>query len=988
MKLFKKYKEIFIILFFSFTPLLWFTGSTMLLGHDSGFRLIPWDHLKNLFFSWNPNINFGQDWTLYKAFLVTQLPEVIFTQLTHSVILGQRITLVFWFFLTGFGTWLGIYLVFSEKQYSFFRIWSSLFAMFNFYILQGWFIAERAKFSLFAALPIAIALLYRTIILKKKIVTHAIAFGFLYFFLNGGGSPPLYGATLIGLLVAFVWFGLLDIRKHGRKGIARIVQVGLTFAGIAIIVNAYWIFPQIGLYLKTYNQAVAENGGIEGLVTWEQIISKNASYFNLLRLQGIPDWYDNPQHPYSHWFLTNPILIGASILPFLLFCSGVILLIWNRKNNEETGGRTFLIFFVLLLVPGVVMAAGSHRPFGFAFIWAMRHIPGFAIFRSGFYKFAPLVWFPIIILSGYALNQFLSFVRRKSIRYIVGSCIVAGLLMYHFPYFTSNIFSFYPPFTTRVNVPSYVINMGSYVNTRTSQSSRILLLPALDPGYYHTKLDSLSWGYFSLDLLPRSILQRSIVANDNGSNQLVDVMYQSVLKDDRKSFEFIALKFGIQYVLWRDDAVYQEQYSDSRSVSVQKNRIISWQYPIVYSSGLWTLYKIPEDKQTPLLFSVPDAIWVKGYFQDYSNALSSVIGSNAGILIDDLGKKNSSSSSSSELIYQARCIFCDPGSRDKSLYGVVVNDLAYAPGSRQFTRFMNNIKIAYSEASNIPSRIDASLAKADAVLAILKWYKDNNQNVPQEYSADSFLSSIHSAYDNVLTLKDQQKTDYTIRLMSFLNAQIAYISANHLNSIDGVDLTDDLRQLQQNIEGTMWITDDLTNLKYDLVIQDTNTFRIHISFEHYTLYVDDKIQTSDIVVLQSGYHKVLLSTPNENKIVPSVFFTSGQMNQVEEKPIEFTRKNPSEYVATFSNNIPLYIIFNQAYDTGWRLAVDGNRISDDLHFMVNGYANGWYIKSVGTHTISVYFEPYWISLIGGILTLLTIIGSSLYIIRLRIKTKK
>lgn len=273
--------------------------------------------------------------------------------------------------------------------------------------------------------------------------------------------------------------------------------------------------------------------------------------------------------------------------------------------------------------------------------------------------------------------------------------------------------------------------MGSYVNTTLPSDGRILLLPALDSGYYNTKLETLSWGYFSLDLLPRSIIHRGIITNDQGSNQLVDGLYDSIVRDDRRSFELIASKLDIQYVLWLGDAVYHEEYKDNRSISAQKSALTSWKYPIAYSSGRWTLYKISEENQTPLAVSVADAIQIKGYFQDYSTALTSVIGSNGGIFINDTGNETLRGSSTSANIYQARCVFCDAVSRRNALYGVVVNNLAYAPGSRQFIRYINTINTASEDAKDIPSRIDASLAKADAVLATIKWFNDNHQNASQ-----------------------------------------------------------------------------------------------------------------------------------------------------------------------------------------------------------------------------------------------------------------
>ena len=66
-----------------------------------------------------------------------------------------------------------------------------------------------------------------------------------------------------------------------------------------------------------------------GAVRWSQEISKNASFNNLIKLQGIPDWYDNPQHPYSNNFLDNYFLLLLAIFfPAVAFVS-----LYTKREN-------------------------------------------------------------------------------------------------------------------------------------------------------------------------------------------------------------------------------------------------------------------------------------------------------------------------------------------------------------------------------------------------------------------------------------------------------------------------------------------------------------------------------------------------------------------------------------------------------------------------------------------------------------------------------
>jgi hypothetical protein len=55
---------------------------------------------------------------------------------------------------------------------------------------------------------------------------------------------------------------------------------------------------------------------------------------------------------------------------------------------------------------------------------------------------------------------------------------------------------------------------------------------------------------------------------------------------------------------------------------------------------------------------------------------------------------------------------------------------------------------------------------------------------------------------------------------------------------------------------------------------------------------------------------------------------------------------------------PFYIVFTESYDNGWKAFVDEKeQIPDKYHFMINDFANGWYINKTGSFNIKLYFEP-------------------------------
>ena len=319
-----------------------------------------------------------------------------------------------------------------------------------------------------------------------------------------------------------------------------------------LLVNAYFLIPYIFDLRKLLGDSVNLSGGLSTFIAWEKEISKNASVINLFRLQGIPDWYANFAHPYSNQFILKRSLIFLSFIPILVILSGLSLMSWKAK--EEKVRKKEIIFLLFLLCIGIIFAGGTHAPFGQLYLFAMKLIPGFVMFRSSFYKFAPLVWFPISVLSGYFLMIFSEYLRSKMLKILFGILVCAGILAYHYPYFSTTAFDFMPGFSTRLKIPVYTLQMAKDIEHLVASDGRVLLYPPLDSGYIGSPLDTYKWGYYSLDPMPRMISDRSMVANDAYGHSVLTENAQQALHDG-DSLEFLryASISGITHVLWRGD---------------------------------------------------------------------------------------------------------------------------------------------------------------------------------------------------------------------------------------------------------------------------------------------------------------------------------------------------------------------------------------------------------------------------------------------------
>lgn len=954
--------EILIIFFLSLTPLIWFHGDEIFLGHDSGFRLDWTAQLPNLFYSWDPKVNFGLDWSVFKGFLMIQFPEVLFSVLSGSFAIGQRCSLIFWFFVIGMGMYVFSFSLFSGIKYRFFRIFTSCFYMYNFYILSAWGIAERGKFSLYAALPVGLLLIYRVLIEKKSAWKNGVVFGFLYFFLNGGGNLPLYGATFVVFGSAFAVFTAVVFRNEGIRGLFRVLKTGIYFLLPFVLLNAYFILPNIILIRGSYSSAIAGQGGIDGLLAWEREISKYTSFFNLIRLQGIPEWYDNPSHPYAFPFLANPFFIFISFLPILTIVSGV--LVFRFRNLSKQQRYLFWIFFILIPV-GLLFAAGSHKPVGIWYEMAMKYVPGFAMFRSSFFKFAPSLWFPMIVLTGWYANQWIQLVShgKNVVNKIFFSLALVSLLVYHYPYFLSDIFTFSKGYSTRVILPSYVSDMADYMRENVSSNARILVLPAFDSHFIGRPVDAYTWGFLSLDILPRNILQRRFIANDSHA-YLVQLLYKSILEHDYNQFELLRKKAGITHILFREDAALTDIQKEIRTIEQVKEDMIATGISIpLYQAGLWTLYVLPGDVFPGDVF--PDVEMrtsvdlIKG---EASRSVELFPFAKDGLLVY-AGYRDVPQNITSlirTVSYQSECFMCNPSEFEKLVESITFPQVRIYPGTLLYVKETEKEKKVLEEAGqNYGNRIDAYLAAAQKRLAYGKQLKKHEFIDEYKYGMQQALAA-YSA------LQGREKNIYAIRLYAYLSA--------HERMIDEIrdevteNMKDEINAWKERIKKDAWISDSESGIwRMGIVLPEDGVYTVLIpsNIQSSTVRIDNQdISVDSSVRLTSGFHSIEMRTPDT---APVVFFQqdalSGQNSSIISSDFSYRQINPTRYdVAVGPISEPYAIVLQEQFNSGWQLYEKGEfpvrSIPNVLHAEANGYANVWFLqKSDKKKDYVIFYEP-------------------------------
>jgi hypothetical protein len=933
----KKYiVEIGVLFLLALPPVKWLWGGYIVFGHDASFYLNHWENFISLFYAWNPIQNLGMNWPFMRGYIPMVALEELFLRLTGSFSVMQMCIGVFWFFGMMLSMYVLVRSVFPEKKYWVMRLLSSVLYGYNFFILHAWVIFERPKFSAYILLPLTLAVVHNLYVKKITFLRGFILFWVISFFFNAGGLPPLLGTTLLAIAFSILWYWVVQMRREGKQSFWWGIKVGFLFIAGYILANVYWIVPFVFFTFGNYASYVGSVGSVDGTIAWEKMVSANASFVNLFRLQGNPEWVNTVGHPYAGMYIQNPLLIFLSIGVFAAIFIGWVIGKNRSESNKSIDGIRMLM--ALLSVAGLFMMAGTHAPFGKFYELAMRYIPGFAIFRSSFYKFAPITFLSVSWLFGYSMQCILDgFHWKKGREKVIGGLLILGLVCYFFPYWTKNIFQFQPDYTTRVKVPDYALQMKLYIDTNTNAHSRILVMPKLDEGFIGAPLDTSTWGFYCLGPFAALSTNRTIMYNGLGGNDVISSLYDQFEKANDESFLKIVRILGITHILYRIDVRLSASFETSTPLSFWESAIRQKTYlKKKYTAGAWSLYEINDPSISPMVFSA-DRI-ATGNLQ--TGHMVDFLGNTAGYALA-IGQQTLPEAVVQEQIFEAECMYCRENELTTFIDGIDIS--AYGKSSIITKYFQGRKEEAQFNALRDldPRKIDMYIVFANRALV---------HNRLEEWSSDML-----AAEKIISWLQGKNKYEYAIRFYAFIEAQRKYVNGGQEMNID-------------QIMPYVWVTDRTNkSVKYILDVRNDikGAFTVAISNNqnNFDWEMDGHpVKQDEQIIVSKGAHLVegkftSVSLPD----IPRVYIqVKNTVTQTLHAPrLSWNQESPVSFTIHIQDAGGPYILgVNQSFDAGWKVVRKDRPLTQTAdHFELNGMVNGWYIRDTGTYDISVYYEP-------------------------------
>lgn len=576
-------------------PFFWFRGKEVILGHDAGLTLSPVSHLLDRLYAWTERFGFGNDQTYaIPGFFIHGL-EAIVALLGFDLQATQKLVFIFWFLLPGLTMYYFAWSLSKRLDLKYFALPVSIFYMLNHFLLQGWFVAERTKFSLYAALPLVMAFLFDWKENRRSTFKTSFLISITLFFLNGEASLPLFGGLILSVMVFVVFYFIPELSWRRIRELSKLAIITVL---ISAFLNAYWLLPYGQYILQAYGSAVTQAGGLSGVLGWIDYVSANSSLYNMFRLQGIPEWYLNNLHPYASIFLNNPILILFSlIIPIVAF-----LPLYLIKDPEK---RKKIIFFSFLALFAMVFMGGSHRPFGAIYVFLVNFFPGFIAFRNPFYKFAPALWFSYAILIGFTIDYFFKKIELleklkklkldKVLPYFLYAVVSIGIVLYSFPFLTGSFFDYMVgERSMRTNVPQYVLDFGKWSESPSRINTKTLTIPPPNP---ENKFDAYNWGYWSLSPLTSLLTNAPIINESNYMSaaevRLIETLYK-MIKDNEPGWQNLARTLGIKSFLLRKDFEWNLKGSPTDKPEEFEEALKDSNLVLVKKFGEWEVYDLKE----------------------------------------------------------------------------------------------------------------------------------------------------------------------------------------------------------------------------------------------------------------------------------------------------------------------------------------------------------------------------------------------------------
>lgn len=904
---------------------------------DANFPLDIEREFFNKLSTWNSNYNFGSDVSL------SHLPEItyVFPLYVLNKFLSLESVHRLWFIGIYFIG--GISMYFFGKNLSFNKykeitgLIAGLFFMYN--PLQVQYLVHGISPFNFALYLFPLSLL---IFIKKfpsnnsnyNIVKNAIIFSLVFSFTQ----VTLDVQNRILIMYPYLLYAIIRISTSKRKrDDSRYFLLSLIFF---FVFNLYWILPSQTTLFGTFELLASEQEiyrDLEGVDLSNLItLSANTSSFR--------DFYSNVNIMSLGFFLSA--LIFAAPLAF--FRNKTILL-------------PFMIIWIIIFL---ALALGTNDPFGFIYEEIYNTNFGKIFLPNAANKFEFFLMLPYSFFIGTSIsllielisNQLKTKLLKSLVYFIVISLAISGFIVYSLPLVDHNKiqnpnFKYLEP----VQIPDYYQDTNEWLKKQEANFRVFTVPPPIWRSY-----SNYDWSIYDMSDITRSALDVPIVmetsyANEIGSlgqNPLIRAIRDIYYHEGIENLSNALRSLNIKYILVRDDLVEPPYGSMGHYAMSSKEP----QLEKTANFGKLTLYSInttttlssrihTADFVVGLVGNVRDMVYLMNYPEFSKSDFYIMKDADEIQKLYDLDKVNwfviASNPATIRFIDHdtIEVIITRPptiGSYLFNIYDITKSSAIVTTGFGENTRPFDQIKKTF--------KISELNVKAASKIEI----------------GDELAIEWNGIISNVVTYQGEStKILPNLGLSQTIKEEIEFGRKNL-----GYFLPEDYGIINIEIPGEYQVISlKIKELEFELIdeqhleIKNGKNNRVFLDKGTYFVNVDENLKEDNSYLI---YYKG--KNYQNNYQIPETKILSD-----------------TQFIVYPSVNAN-FIILTDGFSPGWIAIQEGSRLQ---HFVINGYANGFYL--LNDSPVEINYLPQTIFVYSGIASLFCIFGSISYLLLPRIQ---
>jgi len=895
---FRGSKDYFLILFLSVVfVLLWFRNGALAIGGDYVPPFHPLQWLERYLFAWNSWVDAGFHYPPVLD-IVPLLDDIILSTcaafgLTLSD--SQKLYVALLYFVGSASTYyLTFTLMHKYKGRRIISFFSALFYLYNPFLILNGYKSIVGSLVPRAFLPLFLGLYVKG--LQTRNIKYAALVGLtsLPLVCVFPRFEELFFATIFLSIYTLFYIANLIKTNRARLAIKFVIKFLFIVGTVFIVVNLYWLVPFFEKF-STFSTTVET-------FPVKFVASRWATVLNVLRLFG--DWpFFEGYVPYAPLYLENPFIVVMTFaLPIMAFSA----LLLNPRNKS-------VILFSFITVIALFFAKGVNPPFGEIYGYLVHNILFFRLVYNSwvFIELISLLYcFDIGVSCGGICERVSSIefavslkARRKlylRLKPIVVFLLAVMIIGISWPLVTGDVFTnWYQPDQKGVNVPQYYFDTSKWLNDQQG-CFRVLIIPSLG----HLQYVANHWGFQGPNAFYRLMFTVPLITgggitygfHPSYTSDFIRFTYRVPIGACASAFQDILQLENCDSI--KDFILGSEEMEMVDEIAVDQEKYVEGS-----GSLRWTIDKslyAPNGHQVVL--KVAQHNWL-----NYST-LGLWLSCDYRVLLDNglqVGVEDF----------------------DGNVEWFIVNKYIVAGAQwNEVTMEFRKPDLRFSDTRkvrNVILRYDTSSMNESGKTTI--WVDD--------IRISGGTSSIVFA-----------------KMLALLNVKYVLIDT----SVDS-NMYQDL-----HFEPYLWTIDSSSAFTHvlengSLKVYENKLFLPRIYGVSNLVFLrgnlTDMIRTMSNNLSDTRTSAYLLESQRGSEALPEEILG----NPERETTIDFHRADPTRYFVHVRADAPFVLVFSETFDSGWKAEVEGDEIGE--HFIVNGYANGWYIQKEGEYDITITFEP-------------------------------